>query len=137
MSNRAGTVNQIFVMNADGTGIQQLTTLGTNQWPNWSPDGKTISFSSIRTTDGTPDNGIYLMNPDGSDQRNLTRSVSMQDMYSTWSSDGTQVFFCSMRSGMDVFRADVATGVVRQLTDPAAMAMEMMPNAKWAAPSPP
>jgi Tol biopolymer transport system component len=131
MSNRSGGVNQIFVMNADGSNQQQLTTIGINRWPNWSPDGTKIAFSSQRRTDDTPDNGIYLMNPDGSDQTNLTRAVNMVDMYSTWSSDGREIYFSGMRAGMHVNKVTVATGVVRQVTSFGAMAMENMPNATW------
>lgn len=131
MSNRTGGVMQIFVMNVDGTSQQQLTTEGTNQWPNWSPDGSKIVFSSIRSVNGTPDNGLYLMNPDGSAQINLTHGVNMFDMYSTWSADGREIYFCSTRAGMHVNKVTVATGVVRQMTDFGGMSMEAAPNATW------
>lgn len=131
MSNRTGGVMQIFVMNIDGTDQQQLTTEGTNQWPTWSPDGSKIVFSSIRSVNGTPDNGLYLMNPDGSAQVNLTHSVNMVDMYSTWSPDGREIYFCSTRAGMHINRVTVATGVVRQMTDFGGMSMEAIPNATW------
>ncbi|TMK89750.1 MAG: hypothetical protein E6G43_08980 [Actinobacteria bacterium] len=37
----------IYVMNADGTGLTQLTSgLGVDQWPSWSPDGSTIAYSN-------------------------------------------------------------------------------------------
>jgi len=54
---------QIFVMNADGTGVQQLTD---NEYSSdnllWSPDGNKIAF------DGRPDGHqeIFVMNADGS-----------------------------------------------------------------------
>ncbi len=48
----------IFVMNSDGTDIQQVTTDGTlNEDPVWSPTGRHLAFSSDR--DGV--RSIYLL----------------------------------------------------------------------------
>jgi hypothetical protein len=63
-SNRA-----IYVMNADGSDIVQLTgDLDDAYHPSWSPDGSRIAF--VISRDG--DSDIYIMNADGSNQVNLT-----------------------------------------------------------------
>jgi hypothetical protein len=54
---------QIFVINADGTGLRQITDEGENLWPVWSPDGSRIAF--VR------DGALYTMAPDGSDVRKV------------------------------------------------------------------
>ena len=57
---------EIFVMNADGTGVQQLTDNDDWDWvPVWSTDGKKIAFGSER---GESDFvvKVCLMNADGS-----------------------------------------------------------------------
>jgi len=55
--------HEIYVMNADGTEVQQLTDNDDGYWvPVWSPDGNKIVFSSNR--DG--DYEIFVMHADGS-----------------------------------------------------------------------
>ena len=58
----------IFIINSNGTGLQQLTTAGDNLGPTFSPDGKWVAFTSFR--DGN--NEIYIMHPDGTNQTRLT-----------------------------------------------------------------
>jgi TolB protein len=131
-STRLGGVMQIFVMNADGSDQRPLTTAGPNWYPRWSPDGRKISFMSLRGDRGTgmgSGNGIYVINPDGTGEMNLTQSPAM-DMFSTWSSDGHQIYFCNTRftaMGISVF--NLADGTVRNLTDP--RHYEAMPHARW------
>lgn len=70
MSNRGGGAFQIYLMNPDGSGLQQLTTIGSNEDPAWSPDGRHLVFTSNRG--GKKD--IYVMHADGSEQRRLTQN---------------------------------------------------------------
>lgn len=67
----------IFVMDADGQdkGLKRLTTAhkpngkrANNESPSWSPDGRHIMFVSDRT--GA--NQIYIINPDGTNERRIT-----------------------------------------------------------------
>ncbi|MBI2458626.1 MAG: Tol-Pal system beta propeller repeat protein TolB [candidate division NC10 bacterium] len=62
--------NQICLINPDGTGLQQLTTLGGNEDPSWSPDGRHIVFTSTRT--GHRD--LFVMHADGTEQTRLTKN---------------------------------------------------------------
>ena len=59
------------MINADGTGLQQLTddAPSRNIRPDWSPDGRKIAFTSRR--DGNDE--IYVMDADGSDRDNPLR----------------------------------------------------------------
>jgi Tol biopolymer transport system component len=99
---------EICVANADGTGLTQLTdTEGSNKYPAWSPDGTQIVFVSTR--DGWPtlpdyeppgydpetfgDEEIYIMNADGSDQRNLTNNPRQDDTFPAWSRDGQHLIY--------------------------------------------
>ena len=54
-----------------------------NDAPAWSPDGTRIAFTSFRNGRGD----IYVMRPDGSDQKRLTTSDAHDDL-AAWSPDG-------------------------------------------------
>ncbi len=69
--------DEIFVMNADGTGVTQLTD--NDDWdgvPVWSPNGKQIAFASDRYGDRE----IFVMNADGSN----VVSLGQQGIPSSW-----------------------------------------------------
>lgn len=92
--------SQIWVVNADGTGIEQLTTVQpANNEPAWDPTGTRIVFVSQR--DGNPE--IYVMNADGSGQQRLTRSSEVGpeagNSRPAWSPDGTRIAFVTYREG--------------------------------------
>jgi len=62
---------EIYVMNADGSGITQLTdNEASDMFPAWSPDGTRITFHSNRDDNAE----IYVMDADGSNVRNLTNN---------------------------------------------------------------
>ena len=57
---------EIFVMNADGSGLRKLTdNTAVDAAPSWSPDGRKIVFTSDRS--GAFE--LYRMNSDGSQQQ--------------------------------------------------------------------
>ena len=84
----------IFTINADGTGLQQLTTGHGDKSPSWSPDGSRIAF--VRSgPSGEFRDDIFTMRPDGS---HLVRLPVEEQRYFNsvaWSPDGTQLMVTS------------------------------------------
>lgn len=94
VSYRTGT-SQIWVMQADGTGLVNLTrTTSFERNPAWSPDGTRIAFTSNRTGDWD----VWVMQADGSQPVNLSKHPAY-DADPAWSPDGRTLLFASNRSG--------------------------------------
>jgi Tol biopolymer transport system component len=105
-----GANYDVFVMNADGTGVQDLTTSpgdvasGFYQGdPRWSPDSTKIAFEG--------EDGLYLMNADGSGQVKIANGGSH-----SWSPDGTRITFAG-NDGVYVMNSD-GTGLTRLTSGP-------------------
>jgi Tol biopolymer transport system component len=82
---------EVFVMNADGSGRRQLTFNEADDGiPSWSPDGKRIVFHRWF---GDFDADLMTIRLDGSDERNVTRSEGVLDRQGVWSPDGREIAF--------------------------------------------
>jgi Tol biopolymer transport system component len=86
-------VVHVYLMNADGSGVAQLTSgEGIDFRPAWSPDGTKIAFER--------DADIYVMNADGTGVTRLTDHPA-RDSWPVWSPDGSRISFVSNREGND------------------------------------
>jgi TolB protein len=97
VSNRTG-MEQIYVMNADGTNVRQLTTMdGGKNWPTVSPDGRKIAFG-VGDLVASNSTSIYTMNSDGTELTQLTHA-SGWNYKPSWSPEGERLAFVSTRDG--------------------------------------
>jgi formylglycine-generating enzyme required for sulfatase activity len=96
---------------------QRLTSqVAGNRFPDWSPDGSQIAFSSMR--DGNSE--IYVMDADGSNQQRLTFNDA-EDWDPAWSPDGTQIAFRSRRDGnWEIYAMNADGSNQRRLTNTSA-----------------
>ena len=91
-------ISNLYIADYDGARQQRVTiSRALDISPMWSPDGKTIAFSSWRT--GYQD--IYLLYPyGGTPIQNPTKGNSdRQNWLPAWSPDGTKIAFTSSREG--------------------------------------
>jgi Tol biopolymer transport system component len=84
---------RLFVAAADGSGERPLlASTGMDYDPVWSPDGKSIAFTSERG--GSAD--LYLVRPDGTGLDRLTDDPAYDDQ-AAFSPDGKRIVFVSSR----------------------------------------
>jgi TolB protein len=93
----------VMVLDREGE-IQKLTPGDTAVFDlAWSPDGKQIAYTSDGAEEGEGQNGIRVVDVDGSDVRQL--AVGPADIDPVWSPDGKKVAF----SRSDDFAEEIVT----------------------------
>ncbi|HMN07470.1 MAG TPA: hypothetical protein PKC83_01695 [Gemmatimonadaceae bacterium] len=120
---------EIYTMNVDGTDVKRLThTPGYDGGPWWSPDGTKIAYRAHHPADSAqladyralldrkmirPSRvELYVMNADGSDQRQVT-ALGGANFGPSWTPDGKKIIFSSNhvapRSGnFDLYLVDAS-----------------------------
>src|SRR5262249_41521856 len=79
----------VFVVNADGTGLKNLTDSNREAVdPAWSPDGKRIAFVSHAANLPTR---LWVMNADGTEQADVLGHDLDIAVYPNWTHDGKQI----------------------------------------------
>jgi TolB protein len=89
---------EVFVANADGSEVRQITKLGQANWaPNFTPKGDRIIFASNHEHKrGFPFN-LYLINLDGTGLERISTDGGF-DAFPAFSPDGKKFVFCSNRN---------------------------------------
>ena len=129
----------VWVMNGDGSGQTQLTHFGTPlgdtcdypggtfaENPSWSPDGSEIVFTAQGNPDASatavePNEGLWLMNADGSNQQRWIDSPICDDSEARFSPDGTRLVYltdgCQNSDNNGMWVVDLPSLVKHKLLD--------------------
>ena len=105
-----GANGDVWTMNADGTGMVNLTNSGVDGAPSWSADGGKIAFAATRS--GDFQSKIYVMDADGSGVTRITDGFT-SDHSPAWSPDGRIAF---VRQGR-IFKMNADGSNPTQVTD--------------------
>jgi dipeptidyl aminopeptidase/acylaminoacyl peptidase len=84
-------VSDVYVVNADGSGLMRLTTFGNIDYSNtlaWSRDGQKIAFTAHRDIQTISAEGAGVLT-------NLTNSGASDDGQPSYTSDGSQIVYAS------------------------------------------
>jgi Tol biopolymer transport system component len=94
----APTNMEVFISNADGSNVRQVTHFGQANWaPSYFPDSKRIIFASNQEYKrGFPFN-LYSINEDGSNLQKISHE-KIFDAFPMFSPDGKKIIFCSNRN---------------------------------------
>jgi TolB protein len=103
--------------NIDGTGANKLPIHETDEVDDWSPDGRWL----VTVSDRHPPHGrgyqLYLMRPDGTDQRRLTEGKGL-NVFARFSPDGRRIAYLHHESDKtSVWIVDVDGGGRRRVVD--------------------
>jgi Tol biopolymer transport system component len=113
-------LEDIFVMNADGSGRIQLTnggsylTYNSSRAPSWSPDGSKIAFLGWRGGPNEVFSGLFVMNADGSGERLLHANIGCCSPPS-WAPDSIQIAF-TCEGGYSICTINTENGSLKSVT---------------------
>lgn len=89
----------VYTMRSNGDDVRRLTsTKGPveNHYPSWSPDGRRIAFTRCESFNARGCD-VFVMNADGSGQKNLTRTgrddLAWSEVQPAWSPDGARIAY--------------------------------------------
>lgn len=103
-----GEFSDLFIMNADGSQVRQITTHMNGSDPAWSPDGRRIAFAGY--------DGLYAVNSDGTGLH-LVTSGGIEYGGPSWSPDGQRIAYSRLVSDVpEIFVVNVDGAVDEQLT---------------------
>jgi serine/threonine-protein kinase len=126
----------VWVYDVQQSSVRRLSFDGNNVYPEWSPDGQWLGFSSAR--EGSLRRGLYRKRADGSGAAELLVSAQHQQWELTWSPDGRWLVYRETHPEtardiwkLDLERGDEPTPVLQTPSDEQAAVVS--PNGRWLA----
>lgn len=101
---------EIFIADADGSNVQQVTDIGKANWaPSWHPSGEKIIFASNHKSESGRQFNLYLVNTDGSGMEQISFDEGF-DAFPLFSPDGKHIAFSSNRFNGGGYDTNVFVG---------------------------
>ncbi|MCK0130054.1 hypothetical protein MWU59_00935 [Flavobacteriaceae bacterium F08102] len=89
---------ELYICNADGSDLRQLTNLGNANWsPFFHPSGKKVLFSSNFESEGGYAFSLYMIDVDGKNLKRVSYGSEF-DAFPVFSNDGKKLIFSSNRN---------------------------------------
>ena len=105
-------LNQLWIMDIGGKPLALTSDKFYKEDPAWSPDGKSISYSSDKA--GTED--LYVLDLASSQERRITDFGGSAEVSSAWSPDGKMLAYQDQHGA--TFVIEIETGKRRQVIGP-------------------
>ena len=118
-----GGTSDIYVLEIAGNTVKKLVDLpGPDNGPQWSPDGRSLVFSSAM---GNPkyfhaNSRLAIVAAEGGKPRSITDAFDEQPNLLAWKADGVY-FGGSQKTAAHLFRVDPSSGAVTQVSQPDAL----------------
>ncbi len=114
-----GDLTDIWLLTvASGEKKQLVENAGPDQSPRWSPDGKWIAYAMAESAGGVKQTHMNVVSAEGGTPRRLTANFELDAGAPVWSRDGKTIYFSTnVRESVELYSSEVATGVVRQISN--------------------
>jgi Tol biopolymer transport system component len=112
--------------------VQVTNAIGVEDYPTWSPDGRTLAYAATQSADLVSGNwDIWVTQVGGGPPVNRTANHPGDDRYPSWSPDGTQIAFWSSRDGGGYFLMPALGGLPRKFIDTPATRGDFAGRPAW------
>lgn len=91
--------SNIYIINYADNCVKHVVKKNLSYLHGWSPDGKNLAFCAGREYNGTMEWDVYTVAVEGGEEKRLTDAPGLNDG-PEYSSDGKQIWFNSVRSGL-------------------------------------
>ena len=113
-------LGEIFLLDiTDSTTTQLTTNRAPESGVSWAPDGIHFAYRAVSDTEWEQNqNKLWIMNADTREHRLLSGRYDGGISQPAWTPDGQHILFGGrQRTNANLFRLEVATGDIEQLTD--------------------